>query len=631
MFLVFLTKLVGRVLALLPEWINVSLARSIGLLIYHLPIARAREVKSNLHHAFPEKDEAWRVRVGKETSARLVEMALFALASPFLSRRWFESRITIDDDVRERMLHAVAEGGIFLLPHVTLFEMMSAVPVVFPEGKGHGAVFRPLNQAPLDRWIKESRERWGIEMLSRRGGVGELMGRVREKGGLTLLFDQNTGKRGCLVYFLGRVASATHLPGLLARRFEKSAYLVVPRRTGFWRVTMQFDPLPRPKDGVDLILTSHQALERYLRVSESQAADWLWFHSRWGTHDSVRKRFFIREKDNYLERSRIFQGLEEPPKRTRLWFRMPNWLGDVVMALPLLRAVRHGRPDAEITLLIQPALRPLLERAAVADRLIDFPSKDASTWTYFGAMRGLRKDYPHCYLCLTNSTRGDLEGFFTGCRLRLGMLRPGKRRPFLSHGWNLPEDMDETQCHQLDVWEAMFRHYGLRESLVKACLDPDRRGANGVGFICGTENTPEKRWPVSHWRGLIERFLRATDETLYLYGTARDREITDAVAQGMDPARVKNMAGETDLEEFLDHLGRVTAVICNDTGGMHLANLIGVPVFAIFGPTNPVRTGPVFDAPVRLLQPPGCPPTGGRDIGGVSIDQVWEAWGSESP
>ena len=102
--------------------------------------------------------------------------------------------------------------------------------------------------------------------------------------------------------------------------------------------------------------------------------------------------------------------------------------------------------------------------------------------------------------------------------------------------------------------------------------------------------------------------------------------ITDQVVQGMDPERVMNEAGTTDLTQFMDRLAACRVVICNDTGGMHLANLLGIPVIAIFGPTNPVRTGPVFDAEIHLLQPPGCPATGGAPIEEVSVDRVWQQW-----
>eukprot|EP01035_Chromulina_nebulosa_P006530 gene6530-biopygen5543 len=64
----------------------------------------------------------------------------------------------------------------------------------------------------------------------------------------------------------------------------------------------------------------------------------------------------------------------------------------------------------------------------------------------------------------------------------------------------------------------------------------------------------------------------------------------------------------------MDRLRASRLLVTNDTGGMHLANALGVPLVALFGPTNPIRTGPVFNSPARILQPPGCPPTGGASL-----------------
>jgi heptosyltransferase II len=83
------------------------------------------------------------------------------------------------------------------------------------------------------------------------------------------------------------------------------------------------------------------------------------------------------------------------------------------------------------------------------------------------------------------------------------------------------------------------------------------------------------------------------------------------VTAGFDPARVENLAGKTDLVEFGARLRGCGLLVTNDTGGMHLANVLGVPLIALFGPTNPIRTAPVFSAPVQILQPPNCPATGG--------------------
>ncbi|MDB2347117.1 MAG: glycosyltransferase family 9 protein [Verrucomicrobiales bacterium] len=618
-------KLIGRVLASMPMSFVACFAQMIGRAIYKLPIARMRAMRSNLHHAFPDKDSDWRARVGKLTSVYLIEMATFALASPFLSRRWFEENLTMTDDVRERLRSGAMGGGINLMPHMTYFEMTGAVPALIPEAVGHPSIFRPLKQPAISDWVKSTRERWGLRMLSRKEGMRPIMKAVRDGKCLTVLFDQNAGSSGTLIYFMGRVASATHLPGLLAKKFDVPVYLLMPRRVGFWRVELDFEKLPKSESPEAVMLTSHARLEAYLDGAPEQVADWLWFHNRWSTHGKPRQRFQLRETGRYLDESIEFQGHSEWPKRNRLWFRLPNWLGDVVMALPLIRAVREARPDAEITLIASSGMRPLLERIDVADRLIDLPRKKLSSWSYFREVARWRHEYPDCYLCFTNSTRGDIEAFLAGSPVRLGMVRPGKRRSLLTKPWPLPVGLDEAQCHQLDLWEQMFRSYGLLGDLDRKPLSRETCGG-GIGLICGTENNPEKRWPVEHWRALIERILKETDEIIYLYGTPLDRRITDQVGAEFDSDRVLNLAGETDLAEFLDHLTARRGVFCNDTGGMHLANMLGVPIFAIFGPTNPIRTGPVFEGTAQVVQPEGCPRMGGMGISEVSVDQVWSAW-----
>jgi ADP-heptose:LPS heptosyltransferase len=130
-------------------------------------------------------------------------------------------------------------------------------------------------------------------------------------------------------------------------------------------------------------------------------------------------------------------------------------------------------------------------------------------------------------------------------------------------------------------------------------------------LIAGSENTPEKRWPVEHWRRLIEAL---PDRRFILFGTAGDRPITAAIAAGFPEPRVTDLAGRTNLPGFAEQLRQCALLVTNDTGGMHLANAVGVPLVALFGPTNPLRTGPVFTTPADLLQPPGCPAIGGGSL-----------------
>jgi len=111
-------------------------------------------------------------------------------------------------------------------------------------------------------------------------------------------------------------------------------------------------------------------------------------------------------------------------------------------------------------------------------------------------------------------------------------------------------------------------------------------------------------------------------ERFVLFGTANDRPLTTAVAAGFAPARVENLAGRTTLPAYCEQLCGCRLLVTNDTGGMHLANALGVPLLALYGPTNPVRTGPVFAAPARILQPPDCPPTGGGALADLSPETV---------
>jgi ADP-heptose:LPS heptosyltransferase len=294
------------------------------------------------------------------------------------------------------------------------------------------------------------------------------------------------------------------------------------------------------------------------------------------------------------------------------------------MALPILRAIRKGRPDFEITLIGKAAFQPLFDRLDVGDRFIPLPKRGRG---YFKHFYQLRRDYPDTYLLFTNSTRSDLEAFLTRCQQRMGMVRPGKKRQLLTAPYSLPAEIDEVTQHQTHVWELMMQSYGLVEPLDYSPLPRDLpKGRPQVAMICGTENAPEKRWPISHWRALIEQLIAAVPEIeILLFGTPADRVITDQVADGFPAEAIRNLAGETNLAQFCDGLKQCNAVVCNDTGGMHLANMMGTPVVVVFGPTNPVRTGPIFDAPKQILQPEGCPATGGLPIEGVAVERVLKA------
>jgi lipopolysaccharide heptosyltransferase II len=341
-------------------------------------------------------------------------------------------------------------------------------------------------------------------------------------------------------------------------------------------------------------------------------------HDRWRNQDIPSRRLRLEAKRNLLEADLQSRGAATLPRKTRFWIRMPNWLGDVVMVLPLLRALRTSRPDAQITLLAKAPFCPLLELSGLADRILSLPPPGPRRFLLFWR---LRREYPDCILLLPTSLRSDLEAWLTRCPQRFGLARPRRWRPLLTHVWQVPGDFDERSQNQIRLWEEYLRHFGLNalpdfSPLAPALsrLQPSKSDNPIIGLICGSENDAEKRWPVACWRTLVTHLAaRRPDARFRLFGTANDQSVTSAVARDLK-ASVEDLAGRTDLPAFAARLIECTVLVTNDTGGMHLANALGVPVVALFGPTNPKRTGPVFHASVHILQPPGCPPTGGGDL-----------------
>lgn len=628
--LLFLLKVFCRLLAILPTSIVACICHFFGFLVAVFMPGRRRTTLRSLHHAFPEKSEAWRRQVFRESTARLFEMGLFRPTSAFFSDQRLEESLEIcPQAIADFRNHAAGQSKhehpvVIMLPHMTMSEAATLFPGRIEGSPPVHVIFRPLNQPKISEWVTVERERHGAKMVSRRSGFNEAMGALRGGGVVAVLFDQDASKKGTTITFMDRIVSATDLPGLMAHRFNADVYVMLLERKSFWRAKLTMTPIPLGESPTEVTIRAHNVLAEYLRRDANTAADWLWLHDRWDHFCSAKKRFNFPTRRNQVELANQIHGDTSTPRKTRLWIRLPNWLGDVVMALPVLRAIRAGREDLELTLIGKAAFKPLVDRLGVADHFIPLPELGSG---YFKAFYAMRIAYPDSYLLLTNSFRGDFEAILTRCSQRLGMIRPGKRRPLLTKPFLLPASVDETQIHQTAVWAQMAQVYGLRAPLdyAPATVEAVERVPQRVGLICGTENAPEKRWPISQWRGLVEQLIAAQPEIdIVLYGTPADRIITDAVAEGF-AENVRNLAGQTNLAEFCDELSACAVVSCNDTGGMHLANMLGTPVVAVFGPTNPVRTGPIFSTPHEILQPEGCPATGGMPIEQVSVERCLSA------
>jgi len=609
-------KLLGWILARTPEPILASVAAGLGTLIFTALPRRRRVVLSNLVHAYPQRSPSDIKRLGRQSCQRLVETALLSLASPFLGNLRLLKIACAGPGVEAMLVErrASPRPTVLASAHLAYWETQTWLGLLSRTPIGDfGVIYRPLDNPRADAFVRQTRERFGMRLLSRKEGFAQALKILRNQGCIGVLFDQNAGLQGALTTLFERVCSTTELPGILAQKFEAEVRIIFAVRRAFWRVELRIETLRHDGSAEGVTIGLNRWLEDKLSTDPNLCASWLWSHDRWRNQDMPRSRLSFAAKRNLLDEEIKMRGWLELPRRTRVFIRLPNWLGDVVMALPLIRALRTSRPDAEITLIGKAQFRPLFELTGLNfEHYQPLPERGFRYWFTF---RNLRHRYPDFYLLLTHSLRGDLEAWLTGCRQRFGIERPGRRRPLLSHVYRVPESGPLKPSHQIAEWQAFFEEFGLKTAIDRHPFARTQPVAPGgpphIGLIAGSENNPAKRWPVSHWRAIIDMLPNVR---FSLFGTLSDRRITDEIAADFPPDHVENLAGRTDLLAFGRALQACHLLISNDTGGMHLANALGVPIIGLFGPTNPVRTGPVFNGPVVVLQPPGCPATGGANL-----------------
>ena len=149
-------------------------------------------------------------------------------------------------------------------------ELMTQVPCLFEKFPRTGIVYRPFKNAALEHWVRKTRERFGIQLLSRKNGLQTLETLLANQGLVGFLFDQSTGDVGCLTTFMGRLASSTPLPGIYAEKFQTDIAVVYVKRTGFCRAELCIEELAVEKKAIPITLAADRWLEQNLEQPTCQ-------------------------------------------------------------------------------------------------------------------------------------------------------------------------------------------------------------------------------------------------------------------------------------------------------------------------------------------------------------------------
>jgi heptosyltransferase II len=345
----------------------------------------------------------------------------------------------------------------------------------------------------------------------------------------------------------------------------------------------------------------------------------------------------VQQRFQQLQVSRRFA--RDPEVVRRVLVRSPNWVGDAVMSLPVLAGLRRLFPLAEITVLAVPRVAPLFAAQPGVTEIIRYPS-GRGKWQVLWDLRG-RFDVA---LALPNSVESALGLWLVGVPSRVGYNTDG-RSLFLK---------EAVSGHRhLRGLHTIFYLLGLLKALGGVAtftpptlyLEPEEVDSAAqflsevdlaeqgpwIGFSPGAAYGPAKRWPTERFAALGTALQQEFGARLALLGGSTERQVAREVKEQLK-APVVDLVGRTSLRQALGVLSQLRLLITNDSGLMHAAAALSVPVVALFGSTDPVATGPFSSRATVIRHPISCSPCFKRtcDIGypclnDISVDAVMAA------
>jgi heptosyltransferase-2 len=328
-----------------------------------------------------------------------------------------------------------------------------------------------------------------------------------------------------------------------------------------------------------------------------------------------------------------------PPKK--ILIRGPNWVGDAVLAIPALKAVRSNFPKAEITLLVRPWVAGLFTSAPFIDRVwTEAKPTKLGDWTRI--TRDIRAFEFDVALLLPNSFESALMMFLARVPNRIGYATDG--RTWMLTNSIEPASNTQHQVHYyLDLAKAI-RAETDNPSIEIEATAKEREDARsllaeegiprGTRFLVlnpGAAYGSAKRWHEDRFADVADILAAEMKLGVAMIGSEGERAIAEQIRSRMKrPAAV--LSGRTSLETLIGVLAESSLMITNDSGPMHIAAALGVPTVAVFGSTDERVTSP-FGRRTRVVKNPvECSPCLLREcpidhrcMNGVMVEDVCKA------
>jgi heptosyltransferase-2 len=295
------------------------------------------------------------------------------------------------------------------------------------------------------------------------------------------------------------------------------------------------------------------------------------------------------------------------PEPRRILVREVNWLGDMVISLPALRAIRRAWPNAHLAVLVRRELAGFFDGARWIDEVIPFSVSIGvgGLWDRLRIVRAIRAGRFDLAILFPNSFQSALWTTIARVPRRAG-YRTDARGPMLTIG--ATPSPAAMRGHQAEYWlEMVAATVGAEGDAGDFALEADeanlarmrewiaaKRKHPGTPLIAiapAAAYGPAKEWPADHFAELIDHLAHRPGAECVLVGAPAERALCERVAAKSRAGAIV-AAGETGIGELIALLALADGFVGNDSGAMHLAAALGKPTVGIFGSTNPRRTGP---------------------------------------
>ncbi len=324
----------------------------------------------------------------------------------------------------------------------------------------------------------------------------------------------------------------------------------------------------------------------------------------------------------------------------------PNWIGDAVMAQPLLQLLRERDPQRTIDVLAPAWVAPVWRAMGEVDTVIEAPFRHGALqlrerWAFARDLR--RRGYAEAYV-LPNTLKFALIPWMAGVARRIGYR--GESRYGLINVMHvddraIPRPMVSFYAALRQRRDRMYRrHQPCRALVCKSVPGNEKQRWSQLGllpaqpliaFAPGAEFGSAKRWPTAHFARLAQTILSAHPAAqIVLLGSGKDQPVCAEIAALAPQAR--NLAGITSLAQAMAVIAQADAVVSNDSGLLHVASALNRPIVALYGPTDPNHAPPFSDVCKSLFLQIECAPCKQREcplghhrcMQDLTAEMVWQ-------